>query len=57
MRPQPLPLPDVRLPRPLDCVLGGAAAGWERLYPYGTVFSQAQRGQEEEAFWFHDGLH
>jgi pyruvate,water dikinase len=33
------------------------AEGWERLYPYYYLFSDARREFEEEKFWFFDGMH
>ncbi len=33
------------------------AEGWERLYPYYYLFSDARRDFEEGKFWFFDGMH
>ena len=33
------------------------AEGWQRLYPYYYLFSEARREFEEEKFWFFDGMH
>ena len=33
------------------------AEGWQEMYPYYYVFSDARRNFEEEKFWFYDGMH
>lgn len=33
------------------------AEGWERLYPYYSLFSEDRRESEEQQFWFWDSMH
>ena len=42
---------------PFDVPAPEGAEGWERLYPYYYVFSDARRGFEEQKFWFFEGMH
>ena len=35
----------------------GDIDGWQELYPYSVVFSEARRDYEESRFWFQDSMH
>jgi len=48
---------DGRFPNPFEIETPAGAEGWEELYPYYTVFSEDRREDEENAFWFQDGMH
>ncbi|MGI9116959.1 MAG: PEP-utilizing enzyme [Gaiellales bacterium] len=42
---------------PFDIETPAGADGWQEMYPYYYVFSDARRAFEEEKFWFFDGMH
>lgn len=42
---------------PFDVDPPEGAEGWERLYPYYSVFSEDRRESEEQQFWFWDSMH
>jgi pyruvate,water dikinase len=44
-------------PNPFDVPAPEGAAGWERMYPYYSLFSEDRRASEESKFWFHDAMH
>ncbi|MGW3132238.1 PEP-utilizing enzyme [Streptomyces sp. NPDC001123] len=44
-------------PSPYEMTSPAAAEGWERLYPYYTLFQPWRRSAEEERFWFRDSQH
>ncbi len=33
------------------------AEGWEEMYPYYLLFEPARRAEEEQRFWFYNGMH
>jgi pyruvate,water dikinase len=46
-----------RFTSPFDIDSPPGGEGWERLYPYYYLFSEARREFEEGKFWFFDGMH
>ena len=42
---------------PFEVAPPAGAEGWERLYPYYSLFSEDRREVEEEQFWFWDSMH
>lgn len=48
---------DRTFPSPFAIETPAGAEGWEDLYPYYYVFSDARRDFEERKFWFFDGMH
>jgi len=42
---------------PFEIEPPAGAEGWESLYPYYAVISEARRDFEEGKFWFFDGMH
>src|SRR5262245_178949 len=42
---------------PFDVETPPGAAGWEDMYPYYLLFDPARREQEENRFWFYNGMH
>ncbi|MCD6728142.1 MAG: hypothetical protein LT070_13020 [Solirubrobacteraceae bacterium] len=42
---------------PFEVEVPAGGEGWESLYPYYALFSEARRGFEERKFWFFDGMH
>jgi pyruvate,water dikinase len=46
-----------RFPSPFEVETPPGAEGWQRMYPYYTLFSEENREWEESVFWFHDGMH
>ncbi|MDQ1629515.1 MAG: pyruvate, water dikinase [Actinomycetota bacterium] len=46
-----------RFPSPFDIPVPDGAEGWTDLYSYSSVFSEDRREQEDQAFWFQDGVH
>jgi pyruvate, water dikinase len=48
---------DRTFPSPFAIETPAGAEGWEDLYPYYYVFSDARRDFEEGKFWFFDGMH
>jgi pyruvate,water dikinase len=44
-------------PSPFDVETPPGAAGWEDMYPYYLLFDPARREQEENRFWFYNGMH
>jgi pyruvate,water dikinase len=48
---------DRTFPSPFAIETPAGGEGWEDLYPYYYVFSDARRDFEEGKFWFFDGMH
>ena len=48
---------DRRFTSPFEVPVPEGAEGWERLYPYYSVFSEDRRESEEQQFWFWDSMH
>lgn len=46
-----------RFPSPFEVETPAGAEGWEELYSYADVFSEARREYEDNAFWFQDSVH
>jgi len=46
-----------RFPTPFEVETPEGAEGWERMYPYYLLFSEDNRGWEENVLWFRDNLH
>jgi pyruvate,water dikinase len=44
-------------PNPFEVAPPEGAEGWERLYPYYSLFSEDRREVEEGQFWFWDSMH
>jgi pyruvate,water dikinase len=44
-------------PNPFEVAAPDGAEGWERLYPYYSLFSEDRREVEEGQFWFWDSMH
>ena len=44
-------------PSPFEVETPPGAEGWERMYPYYTLFSEDRRDVEENQFWFRDSMH
>jgi pyruvate,water dikinase len=42
---------------PFDVPTPEGAEGWEEMYPYYVLFDPARREQEENRFWFYNGMH
>jgi pyruvate,water dikinase len=42
---------------PYDVETPAGAEGWEEMYPYYVLFDPARREQEENRFWFYNGMH
>jgi pyruvate,water dikinase len=42
---------------PFDVGTPDGAEGWEEMYPYYLLFDPARREQEENRFWFYNGMH
>jgi pyruvate,water dikinase len=42
---------------PFEVETPPGAAGWEEMYPYYLLFDPARREQEENRFWFYNGMH
>ena len=50
-------VPGVRFASPFAVATPTGAEGWESMYPYYSVLSEARRADEESRFWFFDGMH
>ncbi len=44
-------------PSPFDVETPAGAEGWEEMYPYYLLFDPARREEEENRFWFYNGMH
>jgi pyruvate,water dikinase len=42
---------------PYDVATPEGAEGWEEMYPYYVIFDPARREQEDNRFWFYNGMH
>lgn len=42
---------------PFDVETPEGAEGWEEMYPYYVLLDPARREQEENRFWFYNGMH
>ncbi|HEY5058166.1 MAG TPA: PEP-utilizing enzyme [Gaiellaceae bacterium] len=42
---------------PFDVETPAGAEGWEEMYPYYLLFDPARRADEENRFWFYNGMH
>jgi pyruvate,water dikinase len=42
---------------PFEVETPPGAEGWEEMYPYYLLFDPARREQEENRFWFYNGMH
>ena len=42
---------------PFDVETPEGAEGWEEMYPYYLLYDPARREQEENRFWFYNGMH
>jgi len=46
-----------RFPSPHEVATPEGAEGWERMYPYYALLSNARKAFEEGKLWFFDGMH
>ncbi len=46
-----------RFPSPFDIPTPEGAEGWQDMYVYSSLFSEARRDFEDSMFWFQDGVH
>ena len=46
-----------RFASPFDIETPEGADGWEELYSYSSLFTDARRDYEDSGFWFQDGVH
>ena len=46
-----------RFPSPFDIETPEGAEGWQEMYVYPSLFSEARKDFEELMFWFQDGVH
>jgi pyruvate, water dikinase len=46
-----------RFPSPFTVEGPAGIEGWEELYPYSIVFSEARKEYEDNRFWFWDSMH
>ena len=46
-----------RFPSPFDIETPEGAEGWQDMYVYSSLFSEARRDFEDSIFWFQDGVH
>jgi pyruvate,water dikinase len=44
-------------PSPFEVETPAGAEGWEEMYPYYLLFDPARREEEENRFWFYNGMH
>lgn len=49
-------MPD-RFPSPFEITTPEGAEGWQEMYVYSSMFSEARRDFEDSMFWFQDGVH
>ena len=50
-------LPKTGFQSPYDVPTPAGAEGWEEMYPYYLLFDPARRDEEENRFWFYNGMH
>ena len=50
-------LPKTGFQSPYDVPTPAGAEGWEEMYPYYLLFDPARREEEENRFWFYNGMH
>ncbi|MFM7147486.1 MAG: hypothetical protein ACKOW5_14265 [Actinomycetales bacterium] len=46
-----------RFPSPFEIPTPPGAEGWQDMYVYPSLFSEARRDYEDSMFWFQDGVH
>jgi len=46
-----------RFPSPFEIPTPPGAEGWQDMYVYPSLFSEARRDYEDSMFWFQDGIH
>ena len=46
-----------RFPSPFDIPTPEGAEGWQEMYVYSSLFSEARKDFEDSMFWFQDGVH
>jgi len=46
-----------RFPSPFEIQTPEGAEGWQEMYVYSSLFSEARREYEDSMFWFQDGVH
>ncbi|MFM8350496.1 MAG: hypothetical protein ACKN9D_05460, partial [Actinomycetales bacterium] len=46
-----------RFPSPFDIATPAGAEGWQDMYVYSSLFSEARRDFDDSMFWFQDGVH
>jgi len=44
-------------PNPLEVPIPPACEGWEDLFPFHMPFTEDRRANDEDRFWFQDGVH
>jgi pyruvate,water dikinase len=44
-------------PNPYEVAAPAGAEDWRRLYPYYYLFTEEKRADDEQRFWFYDGMH
>ena len=49
--------PQAGFASPFEVPTPEGAEGWEEMYPYYLLFDPARREQEEQRFWFYNGMH
>ena len=49
-------MPD-RFPSPFEVETPEGAEGWQEMYTYSSMFSEARRDFDDSMFWFQDGVH
>ena len=42
---------------PFDVPTPPGAEGWEEMYPYYLLFDDARRDEDDQRFWFYNGMH
>lgn len=50
-------LPKTGFQSPYDVPTPEGAEGWEEMYPYYLLFDSERREEEENRFWFYNGMH
>lgn len=50
-------LPKTGFQSPYDVPTPEGAEGWEEMYPYYLLFDPERREEEENRFWFYNGMH
>ena len=46
-----------RFPSPFEIETPEGAEGWQEMYVYSSLFSEARRDFDDNMFWFQDGVH